>query len=137
MRTTVALEADTRDRLMELKRKWHAKTLDEVLRRMLAGAPRSAPAIYEARQEQVDAVVAKYRIRRLTAFGSRARGDGRPGSDLDLAGLIPDDLDLFDLVHLQDELAAAFGVPVDFVPLDEARPKVHQRIRRDGVVLVA
>lgn len=136
MRTTVALESGTRDRLMELKRKWRTKSVDDVIERLLSGTPRSARSIYEERKAKVDAVVREYGIRRLTAFGSRARGEGRPDSDLDLAGRVPKDVDLFGLVHLRDDLADAFGMPIDFVDLDAAKPRTRERIERDGVVLV-
>lgn len=121
---------------MDLKQKWGTKSVDEVIARLLSGAPRSARASYQERKAKVDAVVEKYGIQQLTAFGSRARGEGRPDSDLDLAGRLPDDLGLFDLVHLNDDLAKAFGMPVDFVELDAAKPKVRKRIERDGVALV-
>ena len=104
---------------------------------MLDGAPQTAAALYAAHKEDVDAVLARYGVRKLVAFGSRARGSGRPDSDLDLAGQLPRGADLFDVVRLKEDLETAFGTPIDFVPLSGARPRLRARIAKEGVTLVA
>lgn len=136
MRTTIALDGASRDRLAELKRRWGCASLEEVVERLLEGPARSARSLYEENKRAVDAVLRRHRIRRLVAFGSRARGEARPDSDLDLAAAVPRSADLFDLVHIQDELGQAFGVPVDLVTLQGARGRVGRAIEK-GVVLVA
>jgi predicted nucleotidyltransferase len=136
VRTTVALDPAIRDRLLALKREWGLPSVEAVLRRLLEGAPQSARALYESRRDEVDAVLRQHKVRRVVAFGSRARGDARPESDLDLAVQMPRDADLFDLVHLRDDLAAAFGMKVDVVTLSSAPPRLRQRIRKEGIALV-
>ena len=57
------------------------------------------------------AICRKYGVRKMSVFGSAARNELRPDSDIDLlvefktAG----NSTLFDLVHLQDELSPLFG----------------------------
>ena len=136
MRTTIALDSSVRDRLAALRSRWGLPSVEAVVARLLEGAPRTASALYQTRKREVDTVLARHRIRRLVAFGSRARGDGRPDSDLDLAGDLPRGADLFDVVHLKEDLSVAFGVPVDFVQLSSARPRLRARIAREGVTLV-
>lgn len=136
MRTTVAIDASTRDRLLALKRQWRLATIEAVMQRLLDGGPQAAPAIYQARRGAVDRVLQQHGVHRLIAFGSRARGDARPDSDLDLAVELPPAKDLFDLAILRDELEDAFGLPVHLVSLRGLRPRLRERIRKEGVLLV-
>lgn len=135
MRTTMAMDSALRDRLMGLKATWHAPSLEAVVQRLVDGSPASALALYRARQTKVDAVLRRHGIRRLIAFGSRARGDARPDSDLDLAAELPPTMSLFDLGGLQADLEDAFGLPVDIVSLRAPRPRLAAAIARDGVTL--
>ncbi len=72
-------------------------------------------------------------------FGSQARGEAKPGSDVDLAVLYRDEpqpsLDGlgFDLVAAVEE---ATGRPVDIVVLNRASPDLVHRILRDGVLVL-
>ena len=74
-------------------------------------------------------VCRKYGIRRLGLFGSAARGELKPGSDIDLlVEFEPDSsTSLFDYPTLRRELSALFGGrPVDLVP-PEALRNPHRR----------
>lgn len=53
-------------------------------------------------------------------FGSRDRGEPAPGSDVDLAIVFRDPVQLERLVRLEDELETALGLPVDVVDLAHA-----------------
>lgn len=70
-------------------------------------------------------------------FGSTARGDARPGSDLDVAiGLAPHvALDPLAIGRLVSDLEQASGRTVDLVLLDEAPPALAYRAFRDGGVV--
>lgn len=59
----------------------------------------------------------RWRIRELSVFGSALREDFGPHSDVDVLVSFEADApwDLFDMVRMRDELAEAFGRPVDFV----------------------
>ena len=72
----------------------------------------------------------------VRVFGSVARGQDRPESDIDL--LV--DLDvrtrgLFPLAALQDELSALLGERVDVVPQDALAPHVAQNAMAEAVPL--
>jgi len=59
----------------------------------------------------------RWKIRELAVFGSYVRDDFRPESDLDFLYTFADDVPwtLFDLVTMDQELAAIVGRPVDLV----------------------
>jgi predicted nucleotidyltransferase len=68
-----------------------------------------------ARREQVMAVAARHHANRVRLFGSVARGDDGPDSDIDF--LVDFDLDssLFDLIRVTRELEELLGHPVDVI----------------------
>jgi uncharacterized protein len=59
----------------------------------------------------------KWKITQIELFGSALREDFRPESDVDLLVTFEDGarITLFDLVHMQDEMAGIVGRPVDLV----------------------
>ncbi|MBL0160029.1 MAG: nucleotidyltransferase family protein [Bryobacterales bacterium] len=88
--------------------------------------------------ERVAEICQRYRIVELAVFGSAARGDMRPGSDIDIylefeAGTHPG-MGYFDL---EDELSALFGKPVDLGRKSLLKPLVRRNAVRDAVVLYA
>ena len=54
-------------------------------------------------------------IVRLRMFGSAARGDERPDSDVDLIADFGSPVGFFELIRAEDELASFFGRPVDLL----------------------
>jgi len=71
--------------------------------------------LVEARREQVKAVAARHHASRVRLFGSVARGDERPESDIDLLVDFTGDSSLFDLMRMTRELEDLLGHPVDVV----------------------
>src|SRR3989337_1338566 len=80
-----------------------------------------------------EAEIRAYGVRRLWLFGSTARGDAGPGSDLDLlAGFVaPCSYARYSgpRVFLED----LFGQTVDLVPEDGLRPRVRPFVERDAI----
>lgn len=72
-------------------------------------------------------------------FGSHARGDARPNSDVDVAVLFasrpPSTLDAPRFV-LEGELERTLGKPVDLIVLNDAPVDLRIRVLRDGMLLV-
>lgn len=69
-------------------------------------------------------------IRSIGLFGSVARGDDRPESDLDVLIEIERDssLTLFGLIALEQEYSARLHQKVDLVIKDDLKPTIGQRI---------
>ena len=70
--------------------------------------------------EEIKKVVAeiapKYKITKATLFGSRARGDNREDSDVDLiVEFETEAVSLFDLAGIMIDLEEIFGVGVDVI----------------------
>ena len=74
-------------------------------------------------------------IRHLAIFGSVARGDDRPGSDVDLAVEVEAGRS-FSLIRMEDTrllLQDALQRPVDLGEIDTFRPQVRAAFERDRV----
>lgn len=80
---------------------------------------------------------ARHQVRRVLLFGSAARGELRPDSDLDFAVEFRESgrAGLFEMVDMQDELSEHFGRPVDMGTLRSMRPYVRRNADRDLVTL--
>jgi predicted nucleotidyltransferase len=80
----------------------------------------------------------KYGISELSIFGSIARGDDRPDSDVDLlyVRLPGNDLGM-SYFSLQEDLEKLFGRPVDLVPKDGLHRAIRDQVLDDAQVLYA
>jgi uncharacterized protein len=84
------------------------------------------------RQRQLD-WHRRFHVVELGLFGSVARGDARPDSDLDVWVQL-DPLTPYALVHLKQELEELMQCPVDLVRLRERMaPTLRKRIEQEGL----
>jgi len=85
-------------------------------------------------QKNADALRARG-IRHAALFGSVARGEARPDSDIDIMiELAPDaSLDIFAYVELKDFVAGLFPGPVDVVNKDALKPSVKPPATADSI----
>ena len=73
-------------------------------------------------------------VRGLGLFGSMARGEARPDSDVDLLVDLDQESSLgFGVVGLRDELDLLLGRPVGLAFLSRLPPEVLARVERDLV----
>jgi uncharacterized protein len=91
-------------------------------------------AIVEARREEIHALVRQHKGRSASIFGSVARGDETPASDIDFLVDFEEGSSLFDLLHLQDDLQALLGCSVDVVSLGGLKNR-DDRIRTEALPL--
>lgn len=72
---------------------------------------------------------------RLSIFGSTARSDGGPDSDVDLLATFDESrrLSLLDLVGIELKLAGLLGQPVDLVEEGTLKPRVHRSVEAEAV----
>jgi hypothetical protein len=67
-----------------------------------------------------------------SVFGSLARGEASPLSDIDLLVKYRDDVSLLDVVGLENELESILGVRVDLVSKDYLKPRLKERVLNES-----
>lgn len=74
-------------------------------------------------------------VRRAAVFGSIARGDNRPDSDIDVMLELDAEahLTVYDYVRLKDYVASFFDGPVDVVNRDGLKPSVRPAATADAI----
>lgn len=84
-------------------------------------------------QQKATPLFQRYNVQRAALFGSVARGEDRPESDVDI--LIEMGGRPFDFFSLQEDLKEHFGRQVDLVEYDALRPELKDRILADAVTM--
>jgi predicted nucleotidyltransferase/DNA-binding XRE family transcriptional regulator len=87
------------------------------------------------RRRDLVAAAAAHDVTNLRVFGSVARGQDRPDSDVDLLADLPPGMGLLGLARVQADLEAILDSQVDLVPADDLKPAVGARAGRDLVAL--
>ncbi len=82
-------------------------------------------------QNQAD--IRSFGVKRMVLFGSVARGDALPGSDVDLLVEFDRPVGLFGLVALQERLEQLLGCPVDIGTLDSLKASIRSRVMEECV----
>jgi uncharacterized protein len=86
-------------------------------------------------RKDVVATAAAHGVTNLRVFGSVARGEDRPDSDVDLLADLPPGLSLFGLGRLEADLEAILGTRVDLIPAADLKPGVRERVELDLIAL--
>ena len=82
-------------------------------------------------QQKTTPLFQQYGVKKADLFGSTARGENRPDSDVDILVQMPEKSRLFDFLALQTELEERLSKKVDLVELNEIRPRIKPYILRD------
>jgi predicted nucleotidyltransferase len=69
----------------------------------------------------------------LSVFGSVARGEARPESDVDLLVEFSAPVGLFEFVRLRRFLEEILGARVDLVTPDALKPQLKQAVLREAI----
>jgi uncharacterized protein len=70
----------------------------------------------------------KYGIVSLSLFGSRAQGDDRSDSDVDLLVEFETTPDLFRFIEMEETISSRIGFPVDLVRESVLRPELKESV---------
>lgn len=81
----------------------------------------------------------RYGVRRLSVFGSAARGEMRPDSDIDLlVEFLPEaQVDLLDHTSLMLDLTHLLGRKVDLVSRNALKPRIRDSVLGEARLLYA
>lgn len=88
-----------------------------------------------AHRDEILRLAAKYRASNVRVFGSVARGEAQPDSDLDLLVDFAPDYRLWDKIGLKQDLEDLFGRKVDIVYAKFMREEFAPDILKDAVAL--
>ncbi|MFW6385375.1 MAG: nucleotidyltransferase family protein [Halodesulfurarchaeum sp.] len=75
----------------------------------------------------------EYPIRDLGVFGSYARDEQDPESDLDVLVTFDRPVTLFELVRLENELSRRLDLDVDLVTRESLKPRIRSHVDEDVV----
>ena len=102
----------------------------ERIRRALAVRP---SARVEQHRDSIRTLVAQHHAVEPRIFGSVARGEDEPESDVDLLVEFTDEASLLDEIGLRLALADLLQVGVDVVAVDSLRGRMRERVLREAV----
>lgn len=90
-------------------------------------------------QRKLEELCRRYRVRELSVFGSAARGEMRPDSDVDLlVEFLPDaGIDLIDHAGMMLELSQLLGRNVDLVSKKGLKPLIRASVLQEARLLYA
>ena len=87
-------------------------------------------------EQTLVSILKKHDAARIGIFGSRARGEARPDSDLDVLVDFRKTKSLLTLVGIERELSEALGIKVDLLTEGAISPRLRDHIKSDLKVLV-
>lgn len=85
--------------------------------------------LQKERQELVD----HYNISTLSVFGSVARDDARPDSDVDILVEFNQPVGLFQFIELQQRLEALLGSKVDLGTPRSLKPRIKEQVLQEAI----
>lgn len=87
-------------------------------------------------RDRILPLLVRHGVRRAAVFGSRARGDDRPDSDLDLLVEFEEDRSLLDLVGLRLDVQELLGLDADVVTYNSLRLEFREKVLDEQVAIL-
>lgn len=91
--------------------------------------------LVDAHRDEIKAIVARHHGRSVALFGSVARGDERPDSDIDFLVELAPDARPFEVLAIGADLEEALGVKVDVGTTSTLRPRLRDEVLAEAVPL--
>ena len=91
--------------------------------------------ILRDRREEVLRIATSHGARNVQVFGSLARGEARPDSDIDLLVKLDPGRSLLDLVAIKQDLEDLLGCQVDVVTEAALSPYIREEVLKEAVSL--
>lgn len=98
-------------------------------------ATRPLRDLVEAHRDEIKAIVARHHGLSVALFGSVARGDERPDSDIDFLVVLAPDARPFEILAIGADLEEALGVKVDVGTPGSLRPRARDEVLAEAVPL--
>ena len=87
------------------------------------------------KRNEIIKLAAEHGARNLRVFGSFARGEATPESDLDILINLEPGRTLLDLIAVKQDLEDLLGCAVDVVTEDAVSPHIRDQVLKDAVSL--
>jgi len=94
---------------------------------------RSGTDVQQLIQKHLPELGRKFAVAEIGIFGSYARGEQSPGSDLDLLVNFSEPVGLVAFIQLENYLQQLLGVKVDLVTPSALKPHIGERILKEVV----
>jgi predicted nucleotidyltransferase len=91
--------------------------------------------IPDSKVEEVRKIAERYGVERIRVFGSCARGEAGPGSDIDLLIRLQPGHGFSDFMAFCEEAEAVLGRHVDVVTEDGLSPYMRDRVLAEAILL--
>lgn len=91
--------------------------------------------VLEAKKDEILRIAAKHGARNVRVFGSVARGEATPDSDVDFLVDMEPGRTLFDMGGLLMDLRDLLGLPVDVVTEQGLKPRIRDRVLKEAELL--
>jgi len=85
--------------------------------------------------EKVNSILTSHGAKKISIFGSYARGEAHPESDIDIMVEFAERKSLLDIVGIEQELSEALGIKVDLLTEKSISPYLVDRIKKEMVVI--
>ncbi|WP_373838207.1 nucleotidyltransferase family protein [Methanospirillum sp.] len=91
--------------------------------------------ILTSKRDELKALVLKHGASNIRIFGSVARREETPGSDIDLLVDMNEDASLLDLARLKNDLEDLLGTPIDITTRPALHPMLADAILKEAIAL--
>ena len=88
--------------------------------------------LLQSKRQEIMKIAARHGATNVHVFGSVARGEARPGSDVDFLVNLDANRSLLDLARLLRELQTLLNCPVDVVTEAGLRPRLRSRVLKEA-----
>lgn len=93
------------------------------------------PMLKEEIKEKIISILVKHGIKRILVFGSYARNEATPKSDLDLIVDFPEGTSLLDHVGIEMELSEALNMKIDLLSRNGISPYIKDDVLNEAIVI--
>lgn len=86
-------------------------------------------------KKKIISILVKYGVKKILIFGSYARNEATPISDLDLIVEFPEGTSLIDHIGIEFELSEALNMKIDLLSQNGISPYIKDQIMKEAVVI--
>ena len=86
-------------------------------------------------KKKIISILIKHGIKKILVFGSYARNEATPKSDLDLIVEFPEGTSLLDHVGMEIELSEALNMKIDLLSRNGISPYIKDQVLKEAIVI--